>query len=166
MNAPAKTVTLQLGEATITLPGEVAAMAYLERLLDESRPMEVLVPSTRRVVPAFGADFHGGKYAGLTVQDNDPAELVLLPGTFRGNWADAKKWAEEQGGVLPSRFDQLVLFKNLKSEFEEAYYWSSEPFAGDAGYAWSQLFSYGGQDYGSVSNDGYRARAVRRIVIQ
>lgn len=165
MNAPAKTVTLQLGEATITLPGEVAAMAYLERLLDESRPMEVLVPTTKRAVPAFGADFHGGKYAGLTVQDNDPHELVLLPGEFQGPWEKAKAWAEEQGGVLPSRFDQLVLFKNLKSEFKEAWYWSGEPYAGGADCAWDQSFGSGGQGCNDVSSSN-RARAVRRIVIQ
>lgn len=164
MNAPAKLVTIILGEARITVPEEIAAMAYLERLLEESRPMDVLAPTTRRIVPPFGEHFHGGKYAGLTVQDNDPAELVLLPGEFEGPWEEAKAWAAEQGGVLPSRIDQLVLFKNLKSEFKDAWYWSGEPFAGAAGYAWGQGFTDGFQGYDHVSSSG-RARAVRRVIL-
>lgn len=118
-----------------------------------------------RIVPRLGAEFHGGLYAGLTVHENDPAELILLPGEFEGPWEKAKAWAAEQGGELPTRIDQNVLFKNLKGEFKSEYYWSSEPLAGNAAYAWCQYFGYGGQSYGHKGY-GCRCRAVRRISIR
>jgi hypothetical protein len=49
--------------------------------------------------------------------------------------------------VLPSRIDQLVLFKSVKSEFKDAYYWSGEQRAADVGYAWGQGFGYGYQGF-------------------
>ena len=164
MNAPAKVVTLNLGEATITVPGELAAMAYLEKLLDESRPMPFHTPPAR-IVPAIGAQFEGGIYAGLTVVDNDPQELVLLPDSFKGTWAECAKWAEQQGGRLPSRIDQNVLFKNLKGEFEDAYYWSGEQCAGIDASAWYQYFGDGDQGYG-LKDVTYRCRAVRSLSIR
>jgi hypothetical protein len=173
MNAPEKklseNITLRLDGATVTVPAELAAMAYLEQLLDERRPTRVDVAWTaplRRATPAFGAGYGGGKFAGITVHDNVPCELVLLEGENEScTWKEALAWAEEQGGVLPSRFDQLVLLKNLKSEFQEAWYWSSEQLAGDESYAWYQDFYYGNQDWSHVSGH-YRARAVRRLAIQ
>jgi hypothetical protein len=40
-------------------------------------------------LPPIGGLHQGGLYAGLTVADNDPTELILLPGEFEGNWKDA-----------------------------------------------------------------------------
>lgn len=164
MNAPVKTVTLQIGDATITVPGEVAAMAYLERLLAESRP--IALDFATPAVPPIGSEWKGGIYAGLSVHEEQPCALILLPDENPScDWKEAGAWAEKQGGVLPSRFDQLVLFKNLKSEFKEAWYWSGEQYAGYSGYAWNQNFSYGDQ---SGNHKGYkgRCRAVRRLPIQ
>jgi hypothetical protein len=151
-------ITLAVGDAQIAFPAQAVLTALLARLRGAAPPVRV-------IVPAIGADFHGGKYAGLTVHDNDPAELVLLPGEFEGPWGKAKAWAEEQGGVLPSRIDQNVLWKNLKSEFRPEYYWSSEPCADAAGFAWGQYFSYGFQDYLHIGTSYYRARAVRRVIL-
>ncbi len=116
------------------------------------------------VVPAIGANFKDGMYAGLTVFENDPHELVLLPGDFKGPWEKAKAWAAELGGVLPSRVDALILYKNLKPEFKEEYYWTSEEYTGDADGAWVAAFSYGYQAT-TRKGDASRCRAVRRVAI-
>lgn len=115
-------------------------------------------------VPAIGAEWQGGIYAGLTIHDNKPAHLVLLPETVVKPWKAAMAWAAKQDAELPSRIDALVLLKNLKSEFEERWYWTGEQCASDPGSAWLQVFGDGGQ--GSSSTDGkFRARAVRRLPI-
>ena len=158
MNAPAELVTLTIGEATITVPSEVAAMAYIEKLLADARPIPLAMP--RPAIPIIGADRHGGKCAGLSIRDNDPVELVLLPGEFNGPWEKAKAWAKEQGGELPTRIDQLALFKNLKGEFQSEYYWSGEQCAGNVAYAWGQGFGNGYRDFCHKGDDG-RARAAR-----
>jgi hypothetical protein len=78
----------------------------------------------------------------------------------------AKAWAEEQGGVLPSRIDGLVLFENgEKLGFAKEYYWTSAPYASDPSCAWVQGFSDGNQYYYHTSIK-YRARAVRRVPIR
>ncbi|MDT7849944.1 hypothetical protein Q9292_10005 [Methylophilus sp. VKM B-3414] len=106
--------------------------------------------------------------AGLIMNANGTAShwLILLPGDKNdGNWHDAKTWAKEQGGELPTRNEQSLLFANAKPEFKSDWYWSGEPHAENSEWAWFQHFSYGGQ-YGShKSNDDCRARAVRRISV-
>lgn len=169
MNAPvsiAEEVVLRVGEATITVPGELAAMAYLEKLLDERRPLPPIAAFDAVQPPRIGDAWHGGIYAGLTVHENQPMGLVLLPGDVDDvGWEKAKAWAAEQGGELPSRIDQLVLRQNLKGEFKESYYWSGEQFAGDSDCAWGQVFGSGDQ-YDWHKGNECRARAVRRLPIQ
>ena len=113
---------------------------------------------------SIGEAYQGGIYAGMSLHEGLPVELVLLPGDEELKWEDAKAWAEKQGGSLPSRIDQLVLLQNLKSEFKERAYWSSEHYAGDSAYAWYQTFSYGYQD-DTHKGGRLRARAVRRLPI-
>lgn len=110
----------------------------------------------------IGAKYEDGIYAGLSIENERPVALILLPGDTQAPWKDAIAWAEKQGGMLPSRIDHLVLFKNLKGEFKETWYWSDEQYANASGYAWTQLFGNGYQNYDFKSNV-YRARAVRRI---
>lgn len=166
MNAPEKiseNVTLRLGEAIVTVPGDLAAKAYLEQLLEQARPPELAAPQP---VPAIGSSYRGGIFAGLTIHENEVYELVLMPGENENcTWKEALAWAESKDSVLPSRFDQLVLFKNLESEFAKAWYWSCEQRAGNESCAWCQDFSGGGQSWSHVSVS-YRARAVRRLAIQ
>jgi hypothetical protein len=169
MNAPDAFLTLNLGEAEVRVPREAAVMAYLEQQLDRARPLTVglsaFVDRVTAAEPAIGAAHQGGVYAGRSLHEGRAVELVLLPGDRDEiTWPDAVAWAEEQGGTLPSRIDQIVLFKNLKSEFEGTYYWSGEHRADDERWAWSQHFSDGGQDYGDKVTK-LRARAVRRLPI-
>lgn len=148
-------------EVTVTLP-----LAVVLRIAEHSPSAAAAqAPSRFGDLPSIGAKWNGGVYAGLSVDSEQPVALVLLSGDEKMDWNAAVAWAEKQGGVLPSRVDQLVLFRNLKSEFQGSWYWSGEQSAGDSGGAWCQDFDYGNQYAGA--KDGYfRARAVRRIPIQ
>lgn len=132
--------------------------------LGESRPLpDVTVVDVR--LPAIGAQLDDGIFAGVSVENDHPVALVLLPGDEELKWKDAIEWAEGKGGALPSRIDQLVLFKNLKAEFQSTWYWSSEQYAGGESYAWYQTFSGGGQGNGRKDLE-LRARAVRRLPLE
>ena len=114
---------------------------------------------------AIGAAFAGGIYAGIMRGiDGAPDEhLVLLPGAAEDvTWEAAGEWAKAEGGDLPTRREQRLLFINLKDQFEEDWYWSGEQ-AGPSS-AWLQSFYDGGQDDSYRSSEG-RARAVRRLPI-
>ena len=119
---------------------------------------------TETVALKIGDAWHEGIYAGRSIHENEPVELVLLPEEFSGNWKNAIAWAKAQGGELPSRIDLLVLWQNLCDQFKPDWYWSAEQYAGDASFAWYQSFDDGYQtsshQYGEL-----RARAVRRITI-
>jgi hypothetical protein len=110
----------------------------------------------------------GEKYAGILLnEDGTPAHhLVLLPGVSKKdlNWEDAKAWAKKEGGELPTRREQSLLFANAKQHIEGRWHWSSEQYAGFDDYAWCQDFLYGGQSY-DHEGDPLRARAVRRVAI-
>lgn len=147
-------------EVTVVLP-----LSVVLRIADEPKPAAPIAQGVARALPAIGDDYEGGKFAGVSLDGEQLVMLVLLPvEAEKVNHDQALEWAEKQSGVLPSRHDQLVLFKNLKSEFKDAYYWSGD-LAADAGYAWDQGFSNGDQYWLAVGGRG-RARAVRRIPIR
>ncbi|SAK53196.1 hypothetical protein AWB78_01302 [Caballeronia calidae] len=107
----------------------------------------------------------GERYAGLVLGDEREADyhLILLPGEIEdAEWKRAGEWAAEQGGELPTRREQSLLFANLKEEFEGAWYWSGQQHEENSGWAWYQHFTYGRQYYDGQSNE-FRARAVRRF---
>ena len=138
---------------------EIAALVR-QRLLAQE-PAAVAVFSA----PPIGSDLDGGLYAGLTLHDGQPHALVLLPGEHKGiRCQDAVSWAAQQGGTLPSRIDQLVMWQNLKAQLQPEWYWSCEQHAGNESYAWYQHFGYGTQLY-YYKYDKLRARAVRRVAI-
>jgi hypothetical protein len=172
MNAPETFLTAQLGDAEIRVPREAAVMAYLEQEIDRRRPITtVLTARTAERLqnaidpPAIGAEWQGGVYAGLTLHENAVHRLVLLPGEVEAADHDtATSWARNQGGTLPTRIDQLMLWQNLRAQFQAAYYWSCEQSASVAESAWTQGFGFG--DQGDWPKSGKtRARAVRRIPI-
>jgi hypothetical protein len=110
----------------------------------------------------------GEHYAGLVLgEDGAPSHhLILLPCDADDvTWDQAKAFAAEAGGELPTRREQALLFANLKGQFEPRYYWSSEQHAADDDCAWSQGFLSGGQNL-IIKSAGLRARAVRRLTIQ
>lgn len=110
----------------------------------------------------------GELWAGIVLNAKGaPAHhLILLPGELEsGDWKTSIEWAKKQGGELPTRQEQSILFGNLRSQFQSRTYWSGAQYAGSSGDAWCQSFYYGGQ-YGYHKDDTLRARAVRRTVIQ
>ncbi len=110
----------------------------------------------------------GERYAGLILGENGNSDyhLILLPGDLEDKtWEQAKDWAASIGGELPTRREQSLLFANLKTEFESAWYWSGQAHETESGWAWCQGFSYGTQD-DTTQDDEFRARAVRRLVLQ
>ena len=156
----AEMITLPVTDILRRASSQTLAQELLDRLKNGSD-----APLPVSDLPPIGTERNGEVYGGLSIENNAPVSLWLLPGDEKLNWNDAAEWAKKQGGVLPSRIDQLVLFANLKSHFKEEYYWSGETYPSASEYAWTQLFADGNQYYGRKSG-AYRARAVRRSVIQ
>lgn len=108
----------------------------------------------------------GEEYIGAIIgADGKGHHIILLPGDELGTHADMLAWAKKQGGDLPDRVEQALLFRDHRSKFQRDWYWSGKQLAGDESYAWCQLFTDGYQDWNHVS-DLCRARAVRRVPIQ
>lgn len=170
MNAPmaAEKVSILVGEALVTIPAELAARAYLERMLEQSRPAPLTLTADRLLLPAIGSPWRDGEYAGLTIFENLPHHLVLLPGEREpGSYEPASKWAEERRAMLPSRFDGLVLVTNLKDRFKsDGYYWLSDPVAGYPDYAWYQYIGNGNQNWYHRRSNYFSAVAIRRYPIE
>ncbi|MFM0306236.1 DUF1566 domain-containing protein [Paraburkholderia sp. RL17-383-BIF-A] len=149
---------------TITLEAIEAEQSRISKLIAEfkkqPRATEFRIPAA--TIPLAP----GERYAGIVLgEDGEPSHhLILLPGDVDDvSWQDAKAWATEQGGELPTRREQSLLFANLKSEFEERAYWSAEQHETESGWAWFQYFDDGGQRYYPQGNE-FRARAVRRFI--
>jgi hypothetical protein len=66
---------------------------------------------------------------------------------------------------LPSRLESLLLFGELREQFEEDWYWTSAQCEHNGDYAWLQYF-YSGYQYYGLKVTPCRARAVRSIVIE
>ncbi|VWD20339.1 DUF1566 domain-containing protein [Burkholderia contaminans] len=148
------TITLEALKAEHTKFGEMIA-AFEKQAAIEYRVAGVTIT----LAP-------GERYAGLMLGENGDADyhLILLPGEAEEiEWADAGEWAEEQGGTLPTRREQSLLFANLKGEFEPSWYWSSERHESTSGWAWCQGFGNGTQGYHRQGSK-FRARAVRRFI--
>ena len=147
----------------------------LEDLQARHAELGKLIESFKAALPAIlhipGTDIElrqGERYAGLILNDQGKPghHLVLLPGDAEDlTWEQALAWAAEQGGELPTRAEQSLLFANLKGEFQGAYYWSGQTHETNSSWAWFQYFRNGGQGNYRKGNE-FRARAVRRLVIE
>ncbi len=110
----------------------------------------------------------GEVYAGLILGEKGEPDhhLFVMPGEAKGvTFQQAQQWAKKQGGDLPTRREQRVLFANAKAAFQPDWYWSCEQHASNSLNAWRQHFDFGGQGINGKSYEG-RARAVRRLIIQ
>lgn len=116
-------------------------------------------------MPELGGPLDGGIFAGIiTNPDGTVCAVVLLPGKGRDlNWGEAKSWAAEQGGELPSRLVAALLFANVKDRLSSEWHWTSDE--GDAYFAWSSNFNNGFQN---TSHKSYEdsAVAVRLIPVE
>ncbi len=107
----------------------------------------------------------GEIYVGVTLRDR-LHHLILLPGSTKSGWVAAKQWAREQGGVLPSRHDGLVLFKYARAQFEAEPYWTNELTDDETQrHAVHQHFGSGSQ-YSYHVDYSIRARAVRIVQVE
>ena len=115
-------------------------------------------------LPALGADFEGGTFAGVTTtKEGIHCAVVLLPGTAEDlTWEAAKAWATEQGGELPTRPVAALLFANVQPALSPEWHWTADEYVGNASYAWSCDFSDGYQGSYHKSAEG-AAVAVRLI---
>ena len=108
----------------------------------------------------------GEVYVGGTIgPDGRITHTILLPGEKADvDWNDALAWAKTQGGDLPNRIEQAMLWAHHRKLFQERAYWSNEQCAHVSAYAWLQIFGYGTQGYWRKGIK-YMARAVRRVTI-
>jgi hypothetical protein len=149
---------------TITLDDVVAEQRRLAALIETLQAGAG--PTKMIIVPETAIELRAGEhYAGLVLKaDGTPGHhVVLLPGEGEDlEWEEAKAWAIEAGGELPTRQEQALLYANLKAQFQPAWYWSSEPHETNSSYAWYQLF-YDGSQVNYYKDYPCRARAVRRV---
>ncbi len=118
-------------------------------------------------VPAATIDLRPGEhYAGLVLHDDGTPShhLVLMAARpdERLAWQDAKGWAAEVGGALPTRREQSLIYAHCRAHVEHEWHWSSETYEGDASYAWSCNFKFGYQLTNRKSLEAC-AVAVRRF---
>jgi len=150
---------------SITLKHIEAKQSEIQQLIARFKAEQ---PRTLTVAEASIELATGEVYAGLILnEDGTPAHhLVLLPGQAEElEWDKAIEWASEQGGELPTRREQALLYANCKQHFEAAGYWSSQQHESNSSWAWCQYFLGGTQGHDRKSY-GLRARAVRRLIIE
>lgn len=108
----------------------------------------------------------GEHYAGsvLDADGQHRAHLVLMAARAEHDmtWQDALEWAEAEGGALPTRQEQALLFANCKPHLQAGWHWSCEEHESDASFAWFCNFRNGYQ-HGYRKSDEGSAVAVRRV---
>jgi hypothetical protein len=107
----------------------------------------------------------GERYAGIVIEGGVPKHhLILLPHKpdTALTWQDAKDWAAEVGGELPTRFESALLYANLRDEFDTSrWHWTATQYSDAC--AWYQDFTTGTQHYYDGKTNEFLARAVRRL---
>jgi hypothetical protein len=156
------TITLEAIEAEQSkLTADHARInSLIDAFRNQARATEITIPAV--TIPLAT----GECLAGAILNDDGAVShyVILLPGQVEDvNWSDAKEWAENCGGELPTRREQALLYANLKDEFDERWYWSGEAHEDESGWAWRQDFHHGYQD-GNLQSHELRARAVRRFI--
>src|SRR5690348_16538932 len=103
-----KPITLKLSDAQLVLLARGMVQAGFDMVVNgkSPAPIPVALPAAASFslssLPPIGHPLENGTYAGITIHDNVPMALILLPGDEEMKWEDGVKWAEKQGGVLPS----------------------------------------------------------------
>ena len=150
--------------SNVTIDAVIAKQAELAQMIETLQN----AASFSYGIPAAAINLAPGeRYAGLVLStDGEPAHhLILLPGEAEDvTWEQAKEWAAKQGGELPTRQEQALLYANLKSHFKPQWYWSGQAHETDSSWAWFQNFTCGYQSSTRKDNE-CRARAVRRLPI-
>ena len=154
---------LTLNGLPITVDPIAAQEIVRRHLLGDMWPLPVTGAAAAILPPRLN---DGEKYAGFYMAEGGKlTHVILLPGEKKDvSWKDALSWAKDQDGDLPNRMEALLLWTNLRDEFQREVYWTNEQVAGASFCAWYQGFSHGGQ--GNWLKDyEFMARAVRRVAI-
>ena len=164
---------MELTRNGITIVVDEAAILSIIADRLSGRRYAFVTPSNE--TPRIGQPWpgQGGIYAGVMRGRNGGADyhLIVGPEIEETTWEKAKAKAAEisQDGYsdfsLPFRAEQALQLANVPELFKKEWYWSSEQHAEDADYAWYQDFGNGFQN-DFHKDDEFRARAVRRLVIQ
>lgn len=156
------TTTITLDEICTTLG---TLQQRIQANMPEKSPTNSADTITLATLPALGAKWQGGRFAGVITQKNGThCAVVLLPGqSKRLTWSSAMAWAAKQGGQIPTKSVIALLFANVKAHISPSgWYWTSETNADDASYAWGCFFCNGDQNFEDKSYEGC-AVAVRCI---
>ena len=147
---------------TITIETIKAKQAELAKLVAQFQAQTIVIKIKERTIKLHPGEHYAG--AVLDADGNHLRDLILLPQRHgeRLTWDDAKKWAEEVGGELPTLQEQALIYANCKPHLEGVYHWSYEEYEGSASYAWLCDFIYGYQTY-DPKNYELSAVAVRRV---
>lgn len=165
MEVTTRKVEIEIAGAQVTIPEATIADLWLGKLRGGEGSAAAAPPSPLRI----GQVVNGEMFMGI-VRGEDGApdcrvwDLGEAPSTM--SWNDAKAWADGKGGRLSTRRESALMFANRgDGQFQDAWYWCLDEYAGDESFAWCQYFGYGDQAYDHKS-DLYRARAVRAEPIQ
>ena len=102
---------------------------------------------------------------GMVQLDGRVVHTILMPGESKDlKHQDTMAWAKKQGGDLPDRVEQAVLFRDYRKLFQQRAYWSNTTHADFSGDAWGQYFDDGTSSYWNKDLK-LLARAVRRETI-
>lgn len=168
-----KDVTLDIAGVPVTLPASAIAQMLIDKLRSQSTPAS---PALQRTTPMVGKVWpgEGGTYCTklFSNERNQEYHLILAgnKAADKMNWDSSIEWANNltidghNDFTLPTPAEQAVLFGVMQDQFEKEFYWSSQPYAGNPGYAWGRYFGYGDADSFRKSNED-RVAAVRRIFI-
>lgn len=162
-------VALEIAGAQVTIPAATLAELWIEKVR-APRPLEFATGSIGALaVRAIGKTYAEGTYMGVVRGEAGEPDYELFDlgeASERMPWKEALEWAKAQGGDLPNRRDQAVLFGNRgEGQFQREWYWSNTQYEGASVFAWIQDFDDGTQ-YFAPKSHGCRARAVRRVPIQ
>ena len=186
MSIKIKQLVVNLTAAPAKAPVQEPALGFLERMMAERfvgglgaefekrNRMFGCGPTTKpnTIIPARGAKWPGteAKYAGISLSKcgTKLVHLIVWPDTFkeRVSHEQAIKKAEEiapdWNSHLPTRYQGIALFTNLRDEFDkDCYHWLLEKTKDGKG-AFIQLFASGDQTWSSLVNN-FRVRAVSEI---
>lgn len=128
-----------------------------------------------QIAPAIGAEFIGGRYAGIIRDAKTDASYHLFYADsyhecFDISWHRALRLFDDGvdggiGWVLPTRLEFYILGINVPDSFDlDELYWTSSKSATTPNCAWAHRFLDGKQICIS-KNAKCRARAIRRVPI-
>jgi hypothetical protein len=149
----------------ITLEAVQAKQAELERMIQQ---LTAPIKARQQIeVEACTIELQPGEHYAGAVLDEHGRHMhhVILMAARPNNkmgWEDARQWAEDVGGDLPTRQELALLYANCKPHLPEVWAWSGEEHKDDASFAWGCDFDDGIQSLSHKSFQG-SAVAVRRV---